>query len=222
MNTAELLTPNQIIRSKRKSISLVIKINGEFIVRAPMRCRDEEITKFINEKSNWIIKKRIEQLNNSYLTLTFNKPEILPFLGSNFEIKLQDIKKVKLIENQIILPKFNAKEKLVSFLKNSAKKYITKRVEYIASLFAFSYAGISISSAKTCWGSCSHNNKLHFTYKLMMCPSDVIDYIVLHELCHTKFKNHSSQFWELVKKCCPDYKAHEKWLKKYRGIIELI
>ena len=121
-----------------------------------------------------------------------------------------------------MLPKEKSKEKLISFLKNTAKKYLAERVGLISELFGFTFSSISISSAKTCWGSCGYNNKLHFTYKLMMCPQDVVDYVVLHELCHTKVKNHSKKFWQLVKDCNPYYQIHERWLKKNRGIIELI
>ena len=218
----ELLAPTEVIRAKRKSISLIIKNNGDFIVRAPLKSKDEDIYKFINEKANWIIKKREEQLNNKITPLTFNQDEKISILGRVYTISYSQASRAKLTENELVLPKEKSKEKLISFLKNTAKKYITERVRLISQLFGFNFSSISISSAKTCWGSCGYNNKLHFTYKLMMCPQDVIDYVVLHELCHTKVKNHSKKFWQLVEECNPYYKTHERWLKKNRGIIELI
>jgi len=222
MNNQELLVPNQVIKSKRKSISLVIKNNGEFIVRAPIKCNEQQIYKFITQKSEWIIKKRLEQLSNSFFALSFDKPEKLFLLGKPYDIILIDKNRVNLHDKEIEVPNNNPKEKLVKFLKKFAKKYLEERAKLISTLFNFSYSSITISSAKTCWGSCSHNNSLHFTYKLIMCPEDVIDYIVLHELCHTKIKNHSSKFWHLVEMCNPNYKVHEKWLKKNRGIIDII
>ena len=222
MNNNELLLPNKIIKSKRRSISLIIKNNGEFIVRAPQKTNDCDIFRFINQKANWIINKRVEQINNSVIPLSFDRIENIMLLGKQYEIVYSDVTRTKITETQLIVPKDKAKARLIAFLKSFAKKHMIQRVKLISELFQFKYESISISSAKTCWGSCSANNKLHFTYKLIMCPEDVIDYIVLHELCHTKVKNHSAKFWSLVQSCNPHYKIHEKWLKKNRAIIELI
>ena len=222
MTDLELLVPNEIIRTKRKSISLIIKSDGKFIVRAPIKSKEEEILKFINLKSKWIITKRKEQLENAISPLTFDKLEQINLLGKQYKLTYSNASQVKLNEESIELPQKNSKEKLISFLKKTAQKYISERVKLISNLFGFSYNKISINSAKTCWGSCSLNNNLHFTYKLIMCPEDVVDYIVLHELCHTKIKNHSKEFWMQVEKCNPFYKAHERWLKKNRAIIEII
>lgn len=222
MEYQELLIPNQIIKSKRRSISLVIKNNGDFIVRAPIRVNEKDIFSFIAQKREWIIKKRLEQKANLFSPLTFEQPEQIRILGKSYEVQLSERNRVKLFENIIEVPKINPKEKLINFLKKHARKYLLDRAKLISSLFGFSFSKITISSAKTNWGSCSQNNTLHFTYKLIMCPEDVVDYIVLHELCHTKVKNHSNRFWALVEACNPNYKTHEKWLKKNRGIIEII
>lgn len=222
MDSEQLIIPTAIIRSKRKSLSLIIKNNGDFIVRAPLKYKEDLIYSFISKKKDWIIKKRQEQANNSHDKITFDKAENISILGREYPILLTNTKKAKLSESALELPNQNAKDHLIKFLKSYAKKYITQRVELIASLFNMQYSAISISSAKTNWGSCSQHNRLHFTYKLIMCPEDVVDYIVLHELCHTKVKNHSAKFWALVEHCCPLYKAQEKWLKRNRMIIEKI
>ena len=222
MEDKELLTPNQIIKSKRKSITLQIKNNGDFIVRAPIKINNKEIYKFIIEKKDWIIKKRKEQISSAFVPLTFNKDEKLYILGVPYPIVVTNNRKVIISDNVLFVPQTEAKEQIIKFLKKLSRSYLSKRVEEISKIFAFKYESISISSAKTCWGSCSHNNKLHFTYKLIMCPQEVIDYIILHELCHTKVKNHSSKFWDLVATYDPNYKIKEKWIKKNRGIINVI
>ena len=189
----ELLIPTQIIKSKRKSISLIIKNNGDFIVRAPLKVSDRDVFKFIQEKSSWIIKKRTDQQLNAIKPLNFVNSRIT-LMGNEYSFDFHDKTRVFVKENTIFLPKENSKEKFVLFLKKFSKKYLQERVKLIASLFNFNYSSISISSAKTCWGSCSTGDKLHFTYKLILCPQDVIDYVVLHELSHTKVKNHSAKF----------------------------
>lgn len=222
MDQENLLTPTQVIRSKRKSLSLQIKTNGDFIVRSPLKYSQDRIFKFINEKRDWIIKKRLEYFTNPFLPLSVVTGETINIIGQPHKIWLAKQKNANINNGAICIPTINSKNKLVSFLKTFAKKYISNRTADIAISFNFNYESVSISSAKTCWGSCSHNNKLHFTYRLIMCPKDVIDYIIIHELCHTKIKNHSKNFWQFVASCDPNYKQHEKWLKQNRRLIELI
>lgn len=222
MTKSELLTPNQIVKSKRKTISLVIKNNGDFIIRAPLNAKNKDIDKFIHQKENWIIKKRTEQFSNAVMPLTFNGEEQISILGKVYNLIYDDVFRAKIVNDQILLPSKNPKDNLVLLLKKIAKNHLRERVDFFSNKFDLSYASVSISNAKTCWGSCSFSNKLHFTYKLIMCPEEIVDYIVIHELCHTKIKNHSAKFWELVMNYNPCYKTHEQWLKKNRAIINII
>ena len=217
-----LLIPTKIIKSNRRSIALIIENNGDFIVRAPIKADETFIYKFINQKSDWINKKRKQQIENQPKPLNIEELSTIFILGKEYIIKLNENTRVKVADNNIYVPRDNSKEKLISYLKKLAKTIITNEVDDICNKFNFNYASISINSAKTRWGSCSGSNKLHFTYKLMLCPMDVVDYIVIHELCHTKVKNHSQKFWRLVESYYPDYKNCEKWLKQNRAIVELI
>jgi len=217
-----LLIPTKIIRSHRKSIALMIEHNGDFIVRAPLRVDEASIFNFINKKSEWIIKKRIEQLQNQPKTINLNTEDTISILGKEYLIKVCKTKRTKVAENIIYLPISNPKEKLISYLKKLAKTVISKNIKDICNKYNFTYTSISINSAKTRWGSCSGSNKLHFTYKLILCPIEVLEYIIIHELCHTKVKNHSQKFWHLVESYCPDYRNCEKWLKQNRAIVDII
>lgn len=217
-----LLKPTKIIKSKRKSISLQITFTGDFIVRAPLKYTERQISQFIKEKADWIVNKRKECFKNTIKPLDFVNNKTITLLGQVYEIQLAEIKKCKIQENKILVNKGRPAEHLVKFLKGFAKNYLEPRVTTFAYDFNFIFTGISITSAKTCWGSCSYNNRLHFTYKLMFCPKDVVDYIIIHELCHTRIKSHNAQYWDIVASCCSNYKTHEKWLKQNRGIINLI
>ena len=218
----ELLIQNKVIRCKRKTISLQITIDGEFIIRAPMRCSDKEIFGFVKKKASWIIEKRQENSKNFITPLTFQVDETISLLGVKYNIKLSKARRSKIEENTIILPSSQPKLHLVQLLKQFAKDYLTKRVMLLAADYGFEYARVGISSAKSCWGSCGYNNNLNFTYKLMLCPVAVVDYIIVHELCHTRIKNHSEKFWEMVENFVPNYKEHEAWLKQNRGIVNII
>ena len=105
--------------------------------------------------------------------------------------------------------------------KKAAAEYIPKRVEYFISLTGGNYFRITIRDQKTRWGSCSSNGTLSFNWRLMLAPPHVLDYVVVHELCHLTYMNHSRDFWGKVEDVIPDYKIHKKWLKENGGTLIL-
>ena len=98
-------------------------------------------------------------------------------------------------------------------LTKQAKVYIPARVEYFAQIMGVHYDRVTIRHQKTRWGSCSSDKNLNFNCALMLMPKEVIDSVVVHELCHLRHMNHSKAFYEEVYKYCPDYKVWNKWLK---------
>lgn len=110
-------------------------------------------------------------------------------------------------------PKDAATLALEKRYRDAAKEYIPKRVEYYHSLTGGKYEKITIRDQKTRWGSCSSNGTLSFNYRLMLAPPRVLDYVVVHELCHLTHMNHSADFWNMVASILPEYKEYRKWLK---------
>lgn len=106
-------------------------------------------------------------------------------------------------------------------LKNRAREALPQRVAYFSERMGLTPAGIKITSAKTRWGSCSAKNSLCFSYRLMLLPSDVIDYIVVHELAHIKVKNHSAAFYGEIARHQPDYKERVAKLKRIQRELPL-
>ena len=104
-------------------------------------------------------------------------------------------------------------KKNINLYKKRAKNYIIKRVEQIGLKNNFNYKNIKITSAKTRWGSCTSKKNLNFSYRLILVPMKIIDYVIVHELCHLREMNHSKKFWREVGQIMPDYKKHDKWLK---------
>lgn len=98
--------------------------------------------------------------------------------------------------------------------RDAAKEYIPKRVEYYHQFTGGHYERITIRDQKSRWGSCSGNGTLSFNFRLMLAPPRVLDYVVVHELCHLTHMNHSKEFWTMVESILPDYKEHRKWLKE--------
>lgn len=104
-------------------------------------------------------------------------------------------------------------------LVDKALKVIPERVAYFAKRVGVNYGRITIRNQKTRWGSCSSKGNLNFNCLLMLTPPEVIDYVIVHELCHRKEMNHSKDFWSEVKKILPDYKQSIQWLKEEGGCI---
>lgn len=105
------------------------------------------------------------------------------------------------------------REKVIA-LAEEALKVIPERVEYFAKVIGVTYGKITIRNQKTRWGSCSSKGNLNFNCLLMLAPPEVLDYVVVHELCHRKQMNHSKAFWLEVEKVLPNYKEARKWLKE--------
>ena len=99
--------------------------------------------------------------------------------------------------------------------KEAAREYIPGRVAYYQTITGGNYSKISIRSQKTRWGSCSAKGTLSFNWRLMLAPPSILDYVVVHELCHLTHMNHSPAFWQAVEKAFPDYKIARKWLKDH-------
>ena len=102
-------------------------------------------------------------------------------------------------------------------LAEAAKQDLPRRVQYFAPLIGVTYGRITIRSQRSRWGSCSSKGNLNFNCLLMLCPEEVRDYVVVHELCHRIEMNHSPKFWAQVERVCPNYRVHRKWLKDHGG-----
>lgn len=115
-------------------------------------------------------------------------------------------------EENIDTPKFTDDE--IKALAEKAMVCIPEKVKFYSVIIGVTYGRITIRNQKSRWGSCSSKGNLNFNCLLMLCPEKVIDYVVIHELCHRKHMNHSKEFWNEVQRAMPDYKIHKDWLKE--------
>ena len=121
------------------------------------------------------------------------------------------------LASQPQLPPLTEEER--SALRRQAQEDFEERTARFAPLVGVDYGRITIRSQKTRWGSCSGKGNLNFNCLLMLCPEEVREYVVIHELCHRLELNHSPRFWALVARYCPDYARHRKWLKENGGSL---
>ncbi|WP_081457835.1 YgjP-like metallopeptidase domain-containing protein [Clostridium carboxidivorans] len=105
------------------------------------------------------------------------------------------------------------KNHIIDIYKNQAKKVLIERTKIYSKLIGVNPLKVTIKSQKTLWGSCSSKRNINYNYKIIMAPMEVVDYIVVHELCHLIHMNHSKQYWNTVQSILPDYKIRRRWLK---------
>ena len=130
---------------------------------------------------------------------------------------LQRMEEKKRLREQHREPAFSEEE--LQELATQAMTLIPQKVRYYAQIIGVTYGRITIRNQRTRWGSCSGKGNLNFICLLLLMPEEVLDYVVVHELCHRKEMNHSARFWEEVEKILPDYRQRRKWLKDNGGRI---
>lgn len=214
---------------KAKNISIKIKPFEGVLVTVPKLVSFKIAEDFVKTKINWINKnldkvQKQEQLhtffsaNNSFKTRSHLVNIISTELSKNTvhiensNVKVLISKKLSISseENQIYIRNI-----ILEIWRKEAKEYLPKRVEALAIDHDFNYQKLTIKNTKTRWGSCSFDNNINLSLHLMRISNELIDYVILHELVHTKVKNHSSKFWETLEKHCPNSKILDKELKKY-------
>lgn len=227
-----------IVRSKRKTICMSINKDGSVTVKAPRLFPTEaEIARFVEQKADWVLKQRqrMQDKEDMKLVRRFETDYSFPYLGEERLVEMQTAKKTSIsYENEKILIKTPACEDLSQnydapenketleklrndlkkWYKKQAKEYITKRVEYYQNIVGVTVTSVSIKSRKSQWGSCDSNGNLTFSWRLVMARPEAIDYVVVHELCHRKYMDHSKGFWNEVQKYMPDFKEQKKWLEE--------
>lgn len=211
---------DQIIRTKRKSIALIVEPDGRLVVRAPIRISDADIKHLVKQKERWIREKQKQVKDKS----TQSKPKVYMdgeeflYLGKSYQLKIvADLNRALVLSRKFylsrrVLPK--AEIVFTEWYREQARAVISERVKLYAARHGFKYRKIRITSARTRWGSCSSMGNLNFTWRLVMAPPEVIDYVVVHELAHLRVNNHSKEFWKQVERIMPDYKQRLKWLKE--------
>jgi predicted metal-dependent hydrolase len=231
--------PHQLIRSKRKTIALIVKPDGSLVVRAPLRIAKAVIEDFVKKNTPWIERKQAEALAApAGPTKQYVDGATFPYLGTIYALEIveelgvsarrrraSDRRSPKLVNRPLLLDasgfklaashQRNAASAFERWYREQARQVLAERVNLFAAQYGFRYKGIRITSARTRWGSCSASGSLSFSWRLIQAPLAVVDYVVVHELVHTVVHNHSKQFWQRVATIMPDYHQHRRWLREH-------
>jgi predicted metal-dependent hydrolase len=211
---------HQLIRSKRRTLALIVKPDGSVVVRAPLRASQAVIEEFVTKYEPWIEKQRAKALSALPLSpRQYVSGETFLYLGMTYPLEIVEGQKEPLrLNGTFKLSASHHNEAAATFegwYRARARQVITERVELFAQRLGFHYKGIRITAARTRWGSCSAAGSLSFSWRLVQAPLPVLDYVVIHELVHTVIHNHSKQFWQKLGTILPEYQEHRKWLREH-------
>jgi hypothetical protein len=208
---------DRLVRSRRKTIAILVQSDGKLVVRAPLLVSETRINKFIDSKRDWITAQQKKAAARQVPHHEYKDGESFLFLGDEIPLKLVERKDGPLsLGKSFLFNKSQAGKAEIIFTlwyRRQAREIFANRVKFLAHKFGYSYGRIRLSSARSRWGSCSSKGTLSFTWRLVMAPVEVIDYVILHELTHLEIRNHSRAFWAKVEGYVPDYRKKRLWLK---------
>jgi predicted metal-dependent hydrolase len=209
---------DRIIRTNRKTVSLIVNSQGELIVRAPLHVSDSFVKELVESKAAWIARKMEEVKTRRFLPeKQFVEGEPLLYIGRSYPLFFGDNLGINVeISDKLVVScgKDDVRDVLIHWYRQRALETITERCAHFSRSTGLRPSRIKISNAGKRWGSCSSRGNLNFAWRLVMAPLEVIDYVVVHELCHLREMNHSQQFWARVSSIMPDYEPRRKWLQE--------
>ncbi len=206
-----------IIKSNRKTVSIQVDFDKNIIVRAPKQMTKRQIDLHLEKHSDWIAKKTSEIDQKVVEKHQYEEGEIFYLLGEQKRLTFIDDAEYAFLHEDGLYKissdvKDHTKEILLQFYKENAKYALIKRAWQVAETVNLKPKVFKVSSAEKRWGSCSGRGNINLSFHLMPFPMSIIDYVVVHELAHLHFMDHSKSFWSLVEKMMPDYKLRLKWI----------
>jgi len=201
---------------------LEVRASAGLVVIVPESYPLSRIADIILAKKLWVFSK-LTHFSRSRPNLRRDSHSIL-YLGQRLKLTSHgnagSVDSVFLKQDELVLTLRKGSDPALlirNWLKQQAAKIIGNKAEHLSRKIGINYCRLTIRSAKTRWASCSPKGNLSFNWKVMMVPEPVIDYVVIHELCHLRHMNHSPRFWKLVEKHCPEWRAHRKWLRAHEN-----
>ncbi|MCP1441867.1 putative metal-dependent hydrolase [Pseudomonas sp. GGS8] len=219
--------------SERRTTDIVIERDGLITVRPPKEMSAEQVDETVFSKRMWIYRNLAQwrDLNATRVSREWVSGESFLYLGSSYRLQLvqEQDEPLKLKDGRFCLLRTivdtggdeAAQRIFEAFYKEKGLARISKRVAYFANKVGVKPSDVHIKELGYRWASCLKNGTLHFHWKCLMAPLTIIDYIVVHELCHLHHRDHSDAFWNEVDKVLPDYRDRKEWLRMRGAELDL-
>ena len=214
-------------RSLSKTVSLKIAPDGRIQITMPpyapllaakalIKTSRKQIRELVSQYREKLSYTENQQIGKSHhlLIQTTAKPSSVKIVGTQILAEINKAESVESAANQQLI-----RSKILTALRKEAKSYLPRRLSFLAKEHGFSFARSKITHSSSRWGSCSSSGTISLNIGMMNLPFELIDYVIIHELCHTRHMNHSTKFWDEVVKFDPHYKMHRNELKKYSPYI---
>lgn len=225
----------KISKKGKKMMTIRLNKKGEVVVTAPPFVEDKYIEMFVEKGAKLILEKlkEFEKSKRDEKKDELKTGRKLLFLGSELTLRVivDDVDKIKAFKKDceliVVIPSFldkverqqHVKDIIIKWYKEQAKKIFKIRLDYYSQKYGFEYKKMSVKEQRTRWGSCSTRGNINLNWRLLFAPLDVIDHVIIHELCHLKHHNHSKAFWREIESIQPDYEGKKKWLKENEKLI---
>lgn len=214
-----------------KRARLVVSPEEGLVVESPREPNVHHAHRLIQRRKTWVISAldsvrlkqqrafEIKQHANSILVFGREKVLYVRF-GQKRDYLLENRDSIYLGFQKARVQKSDIESRLADWLREKAERYLPLRVRQI-NQGRFDIKGVYVKDQRTIWGSCSAEGNINLNWRLIMAPRAFSDYIILHELCHTKHLNHSKRYWTLVEEVCPTYETAENWFKTYGFLLHV-
>lgn len=215
--------PDYLVISRRKVKWARIRVcaDGEVRMVVPLRYPEREVRQLFEEKREWIERHRARCRQPAHQLLGIGADQLLLF-GQGYDYVPHHRegdeldREAGLICSRVDLSHRETREK---WYREFAKTYLSRRIDGLAVSHGFSFNRLYIRAQRTRWGSCSSRGNISLNWRLIKAPEWVSDYVILHELVHTRILNHSQAFWREVERVAPDYREARDWLKQFGPAI---
>lgn len=219
--------------SARETTDIVIERDGKIVVRPPIGCTPEQVDAVVESKRLWIYRNLAEwkDLNASAVAREWVNGETFLYLGRAYRLSLVSNENIELQlkEGRFCLSRSAIEKGGVGAAKKAFETYFVEkgmqrfaaRVAHFEPKVGVKITGFVVKDLGYRWANCSNGGTISFHWKCMMAPPKIIDYIVVHELCHLHHRNHNDFYWNEVDKVMPDYRERKEWLRKCGASLDL-
>ncbi len=213
------ITLRRSARARRISLR-VSRVDGRVTLSLPNWTAEREALAFVREKESWLRRNLDARIEPSAPT----HGGVILFEGRELPIEAADGRSVRLGDSCILVPgrPEQAATRIRAFLKLAARDRLSQAVDRYASALGRDVTGLSLRDTRSRWGSCTADGRLMFSWRLIMAPPSVLDYVAAHEVAHLVEMNHSDAYWAVVRRICPAFEAERRWLRHQGGRLHAV
>jgi predicted metal-dependent hydrolase len=214
---------------RTRTIRLEIRRETGLTVVVPRKYTPKQVEDILVQKSRWILRhlQGVKPLQMPLFKPAPGHGDRLPYLGKTIEIAVtaESGKRAaaRLTDGRLLIPLASGSDTapaLEKWFRAQAKLVFRQKADTFKVSMGLSYKAILIRGQRTRWGSCSPTGNITLNWKLLMAPEEIVDYVIIHEIAHRKYMNHSRRFWQYVERYCPRWKEHRKWLIRHEDELK--